>query len=67
MNRIDVGPSISIGICLPITCSVDHLEFIVNQVIQTKAINNVSVKILENSCQFGESASNSKDIDLATM
>lgn len=66
LNRLDVGPSVSIGICIPAVCSVDHLESFVNKVIQRKA-SNMTIKIPRKSCQFEENATNLKTLDLAAV
>lgn len=66
-NRIYVGPSISIGMCLPHVCSVDHLESMLNQMIRARSINNVTIIIPKNSCQFEERASKLKTLDLIAM
>lgn len=65
-NRLDVGPSISIGICIPASCSIDHLEALVNKVIQKKA-SGVTLKIPKRSCQFEENTTDLKTLDFAAM
>lgn len=65
-HRLDVGPGISIGLCLPLACSINHLQRIANNVLQAK-VGNMTVKIPENTCQIEESASNLNSVDFAAM
>lgn len=64
--RLDVGPSISIGICLPAVCSIDHLESLVNKIIQKKP-SNITVTIPRRSCQFEENATDWNSLDYSAM
>lgn len=65
-NRLDNGPGISIGMCLPAVCSVDHLQRIINEVIHGK-VSGVSVKIPKNTCQYEENASELNSLDLFVL
>lgn len=58
--------TISLGICLPAVCSVEHLEFILNKVIDGK-FTDIIVEIPKHFCQFEESSSQFNTIDLYTM
>lgn len=66
MPRLDVGPSISIGVCLPAVCSIDHLESLVNKIIQKKA-SNMTLNIPRRSCQFEENATDLNTLDYSAM
>lgn len=65
--RLDVGPGVSIGLCLPMACSINHLETIANSVLTHAKVKNMTVKIRENSCQIEETASHFNSIDFAAM
>lgn len=66
LNRLDNGPSISIGMCLPAVCSVDHLQRTINEMIRKK-LNGVSMKIPKNTCQPAENVAELKTIDWFAM
>lgn len=48
-----IGPSISLGICLPATCAVDQLESSVNKIIHRR-MPNMTVRIVKDYCQTEE-------------
>lgn len=58
--------TVTIGLCLPNTCAVEYLEFVVNQVILYD-ISNMVVKIPKYECQLEENITDWKPIDFATM
>lgn len=66
LNSLDIGPSISIGICLPAMCSIDHLESLVNKIFK-KNSSNMTLNIPRRSCQFEENATDLKTLDVAAM
>lgn len=66
MNSLDVGHSISLGMCLPAVCSTDDLESIINKVIHAKT-DNFFFEIPKTSCQFEEYPSELTTVDLLAM
>lgn len=65
-HRLDIGPSISLGICLPAACSVKHLESIVNKVFRIESDGSV-FEIPPNACQLEENPTTLLTIDGITM
>lgn len=66
LHRIDVGPSLSIGLCLPASCSTAHLELIVNNILREKS-STLMLKIPKNTCQFEENATDVRTLDCIAM
>lgn len=64
--RLDIGPSVSLGICLPAVCSTKHLEMLINKIYRTESDSSV-IEIPPNACQFEENASNLMTLDLIAM
>lgn len=58
--------TISLGLCLPATCAIKHLESVVNQVINTE-LSNMIVSIPEKRCQHEENITGWKPLDFFTM
>lgn len=58
--------SISLGLCLPAKCAVEHLESVVNKVIHND-LRNMVVKIPKFQCQLEEYVTGWKPIDFITM
>lgn len=56
------GPTISIGICLPLACAVDQLESNVNGIVHHK-LQNMTMRIDKDVCQTKEISSDFKTID----
>lgn len=56
----------SLGLCLPVACSTDHLESIVNNLLRAKS-SSLFFEIPKNTCQFEENVSELKAVDLVVM
>ncbi|XP_055304069.1 nose resistant to fluoxetine protein 6-like isoform X1 [Sitodiplosis mosellana] len=61
-----LGPTITFGICLPVPCSLDLLEPLINELIHEK-VQNISVQLNRNSVQFQENDFELKTIDIVTI
>lgn len=68
MPQPETGTAITFGVCLPTTCSLDYLEQMLNNIIQSK-MQNVTVKLPSKTCQFEESPSfeNLHTLDKVTL
>lgn len=62
--RPKTGSALVFGLCVPAACSMDFLQdhFKINQINN----ENVSIKLLEDSCQLEESVSTWTSIDWFT-
>lgn len=63
-NRFQDDSTVSIGICLPASCSVDRLKYVLNEVIQRKISADIHVMIPKPLCQFEEKDSQLQKFDL---
>lgn len=61
-----MGPGVSIGLCLPSVCSVDHLTSLVDRVVREKS-SKITFFIPQNTCQFEENVSGLEPLDLIVM
>lgn len=64
--RPEKGPAITFGMCLPASCPTDVLTTLINEQIAQK-VKNVSINILQNSCQFQEDITEWRTLDKVTM
>lgn len=62
----NIGPSLSLGICLPSACAIDQLESSLNEVVH-RQMHNMSVRILKDYCQTKEIPSEFKTVDIFTL
>lgn len=65
-HRLEVGPSVSLGICLPAACSIKHLESVINQVFRIESDGSM-FEIPSNTCQLEENPFNLMTLDWITM
>lgn len=67
INRFHDDSTISIGICLPASCSVDRMESVLNEVIQHKINADTRVSIPRPFCQLEEKETQMQTFDLFVM
>lgn len=62
----NIGPSISLGICLPSACAVDDLESSLNRIVHRK-LKDMTVRIDKDYCQIEETPSKFTTIDFIAL
>lgn len=68
-SAISYEPGFSFGICLPASCTVDHLQTIIDEQINAKT-SDVSIQIpniLENVCQTAINTIKLETLDVIAM